>query len=108
MIRDGNAQRIAGRDVVRGDLVVLGEGDRVPADAMLVEASDLSADEVDPHGQVGSGAQARSASRRRALATGRRRSTASLFEHAGDPRTRPLRGDRNWGEERDWPHRPSA
>ena len=45
VIRDGNAQRIAGRDVVRGDLVVLGEGDRVPADAMLVEASDLSADE---------------------------------------------------------------
>jgi P-type Ca2+ transporter type 2C len=45
VIRDGNPQRIAGRDVVRGDLVVLGEGDRVPADAMLVEASDLSADE---------------------------------------------------------------
>ena len=33
VIRDGLRKRIAGRDVVRGDLVVLSEGDRVPADA---------------------------------------------------------------------------
>ena len=30
-------QRIAGRDVVRGDLLVLHEGDRVAADAVLVQ-----------------------------------------------------------------------
>jgi Ca2+-transporting ATPase len=30
VIRDGQQQRIAGREVVRGDIVVLAEGDRVP------------------------------------------------------------------------------
>ena len=37
VIRDGSEQRIAGRDVVRGDLLVLHEGDRIAADARLVE-----------------------------------------------------------------------
>jgi Ca2+-transporting ATPase len=45
VIRDAKRMRIAGRDVVRGDLVLLSEGDRVPADARLVEATDLQADE---------------------------------------------------------------
>ncbi|MFZ5616496.1 MAG: cation-translocating P-type ATPase [Pseudomonadota bacterium] len=45
VIRDGARKRIAGRDVVRGDLVVLSEGDRVPADASLMEATHLEADE---------------------------------------------------------------
>lgn len=38
VIRDGQPQRIAGREVVRGDLLKLSEGDRVPADALLVSA----------------------------------------------------------------------
>jgi Ca2+-transporting ATPase len=45
VIRSGERKRIAGREVVRGDLVVLAEGDRVPADARLLEASDLLTDE---------------------------------------------------------------
>jgi Ca2+-transporting ATPase len=45
VIRDGARQRIAGREVVRGDLLVLSEGDRVPADAQLTEAEALMADE---------------------------------------------------------------
>jgi Ca2+-transporting ATPase len=45
VIRDGQPQRIAGRDVVRGDLLKLSEGDRVPADALLVTADGLRADE---------------------------------------------------------------
>ncbi|MDO9439786.1 MAG: cation-translocating P-type ATPase [Beijerinckiaceae bacterium] len=45
VIRDGEQKRIAGRDVVRGDLLVLAEGDRVPADARLLSAHDLQADE---------------------------------------------------------------
>ena len=45
VIRDGERVRIAGREVVRGDFVVLNEGDRVPADAMLVQSSDLQTDE---------------------------------------------------------------
>ncbi|MFM9844621.1 MAG: cation-translocating P-type ATPase [Dongiaceae bacterium] len=45
VIRDGERRRIAGREVARGDLIVLAEGDRVPADAVLVLAQDLQADE---------------------------------------------------------------
>src|SRR3954469_15602959 len=45
VIRDGERRRIAGREVVCGDLVVLAEGDRVPADAVLVEQHDLHTDE---------------------------------------------------------------
>ena len=45
VVRDGQRKRIAGREVVRGDWVVLAEGDRVPADAVLVESQDLQTDE---------------------------------------------------------------
>src|SRR5262245_10638428 len=45
VIRDGESKRIAGREVVHGDLVVLSEGDRVPADAVLVQSHDLQTDE---------------------------------------------------------------
>lgn len=45
VVRDGVRQRIPGRDIVPGDLVILAEGDRVPADALLVEGHDLLADE---------------------------------------------------------------
>ncbi|WP_246212095.1 cation-translocating P-type ATPase [Usitatibacter palustris] len=45
VIRDGREQRIAGAQVVRGDLLMLREGDRVPADARLIEANDFMVDE---------------------------------------------------------------
>lgn len=45
VIRDGARVHIAGREVVRGDLIVLEQGDRIAADAVLVEASDLQTDE---------------------------------------------------------------
>ncbi len=45
VVRGGERRRVAGREVARGDLVVIAEGDRVPADAVLVEASHLEADE---------------------------------------------------------------
>ena len=45
VIRDGIRKRIAGRDVARGDIVVLAEGDRVPADAVLVQSHTLQTDE---------------------------------------------------------------
>ena len=44
-IRDGAEKRIAGSKVVRGDLLILAEGDRVPADAMVLSAHDLYCDE---------------------------------------------------------------
>jgi P-type Ca2+ transporter type 2C len=45
VLRDGVQTRIAGRDVVRGDVMLLVEGDRVPADAILVECMSMSIDE---------------------------------------------------------------
>jgi Ca2+-transporting ATPase len=45
VIRDGAEQRIAGAEVVRGDLVILAEGDRVPADATVLAAHALQCDE---------------------------------------------------------------
>jgi Ca2+-transporting ATPase len=45
VIRGGERKRIAGREVVRGDFIVLSEGDRVPADAVLVQCHDLQIDE---------------------------------------------------------------
>jgi P-type Ca2+ transporter type 2C len=45
VIRDGQRKRIAGREVVRGDVLVLAEGDRVPADAIVRSCTNLSTDE---------------------------------------------------------------
>ncbi|TFH42571.1 MAG: HAD family hydrolase, partial [Chrysiogenales bacterium] len=45
VIRNGVQVRIAGRDVVRDDIVLLAEGDRVPADAAVLHAVNVSADE---------------------------------------------------------------
>ena len=45
VIRGGERRRIAGREVVRGDIVILAEGDRIPADASLLGANQLQIDE---------------------------------------------------------------
>ena len=45
VIRNGERLRVPGREVVRGDVLVLQEGDRVPADALLWKLSDLRLDE---------------------------------------------------------------
>ncbi len=45
VVRDGQRKRIAGREVVRGDVLVLAEGDRVPADAIVLSCTNLSTDE---------------------------------------------------------------
>jgi P-type Ca2+ transporter type 2C len=45
VIRDGERKRIAGREVVRDDILMLAEGDRVPADAIVLSCTNLSTDE---------------------------------------------------------------
>jgi Ca2+-transporting ATPase len=45
VLRDGTAQRIAGREVVVGDVLLLAEGDRVPADAVLIQGTEIQVDE---------------------------------------------------------------
>ena len=46
VIRNGMQQRIPGREVVRGDIVELVEGDRVPADAILLQCTSMTVDEA--------------------------------------------------------------
>ena len=45
VIRDGETKRISGREVVTGDIIILHEGDRVPADAFIFQSVSLLADE---------------------------------------------------------------
>ncbi len=45
VVRDAERQRIAGREVVEGDVIVLEQGDRVAADVLLLNAHDIQVDE---------------------------------------------------------------
>jgi Ca2+-transporting ATPase len=45
VIRDGIEIRIPGREVVPGDIVIINEGDRVPADGEIIESLNLQIDE---------------------------------------------------------------
>ena len=45
VVRDGETLRIPGREVVKGDILVLEAGDRIAADALVVEGRELEADE---------------------------------------------------------------
>jgi len=45
VVRDGAAHRIPGREVVRDDVVLLSEGDRVPADGVVLSSTNLTVDE---------------------------------------------------------------
>ena len=45
VIRDGEQKRIPGREVVKGDILILREGDRVPADGVVLFSTNLTVDE---------------------------------------------------------------
>lgn len=45
VVREGEQQRIASQELVPGDLILLSEGDRVPADAKIISSSGISVDE---------------------------------------------------------------
>jgi P-type Ca2+ transporter type 2C len=45
VIRDGGQKRIPGREVVKGDILILREGDRVPADGIVLSCTNLLVDE---------------------------------------------------------------
>ena len=46
VIRDGERQRIATHEIVPGDIVLVEAGDKIPADARLIEAANLQTDEA--------------------------------------------------------------
>ena len=45
VIRDGKRRRVSGREVVSGDIMIIVEGDRVPADAVVRACRSLTVDE---------------------------------------------------------------
>ena len=45
VLRDGQPQRIAGAEVVCGDILLLAEGDRIAADALLLDGNEVQVDE---------------------------------------------------------------
>ncbi len=45
VIRDGVQKRISGKEVVRDDIIIIREGDRVPADAIMLWGINVTADE---------------------------------------------------------------
>jgi Ca2+-transporting ATPase len=51
VLRDGRVQRVPSAQLVRGDLLVLGEGDAVGADARLIEAASLRVQEASLTGE---------------------------------------------------------
>jgi magnesium-transporting ATPase (P-type) len=51
VLRDGQMQRIPSAQLVRGDLLVLGEGDAVGADARLIQAASLRVQEASLTGE---------------------------------------------------------
>jgi Ca2+-transporting ATPase len=63
--REGNLVRLDARELVVGDIVLLAEGDRVPADVLLIEVSNLAVDESlltgesEPVNKVGASSEAR-------------------------------------------------
>ena len=83
VIRDGERVRVAGRDVVRGAPAVLAEGDRVPADAVLLECVNFSVDESALTGE--------SIPVRKTLVE-----AASVIKISGDPSSRPSLVRTSW------------
>jgi Ca2+-transporting ATPase len=45
VIRDGNEIRLPARDLVPDDILILNEGDRIPADAQVIETTNFQVDE---------------------------------------------------------------
>src|SRR6185369_2237754 len=45
VVRDAHTRRIPGREVVRDDIVLVSEGDRIPADSVVLSSLNLTVDE---------------------------------------------------------------
>lgn len=52
VIRDGEIQKISSEELVVDDIIVLQEGDRIPADAQLIEVTNLAVDEAVMNGEA--------------------------------------------------------
>ena len=93
VVRGGARRRIAGREVVPGDILVLSEGDRVPADGILLSARESGDRRVAADRRIRAGSKARGARRHDDGAAGRRRSAVRVLGDAGRSRRRACAGD---------------
>jgi len=51
VLRDGEVKKILARDIVPGDILILEEGEQIPADAILLEANELQTQEASLNGE---------------------------------------------------------
>ena len=105
VIRDNAERRIPGREVVRGDLLVVREGDRVAGDGSVLRAADLRVDE-----SLITGESVAVDKHRRATAGENRaaKARAPVRRHAGREGPRPRRGHRDRRAHGNGTHRPVA
>ena len=82
VMRDGAALRIAGRELVRGDVLIVKEGDRVPADAVMLEGQRPARRRIAADRRIGAGAQDRMGRPHAARPRRRRRPAVHLLGHA--------------------------
>ena len=93
VVRGGRERTIAAAELVRGDLIVVREGDRVPADARVVAGERLDVDESAAHGRVGGGGEVAPSRSSRNHARGAH--LDALRRHGRHPRPRPCARDRH-------------
>ena len=106
-----SASGIAGRDVVRGDFVVLAEGDRAPSDAVLVQGHDLQTDESLLTGEASTPcvkSPARIALHPKRLGRVAMTFHSQAFRFVGRARNRRRRGNRDRSTQRNWKNRTDA
>ena len=86
VVRDGSRREISAQEVVPGDVLLVGEGERIAADSRLVEESSLEVDESALTGESLPGRQADRAGRARHPAG--RAGVDDLRRHGRHPRPR--------------------
>ena len=106
VIRDGERQRVATDDIVPGDIVLVEAGDKIPADARIVEAANLQTDEAPLTGE--SMPVPKEVEPVEGDCRPRRPPQHAVLGHGRHLRPRPRRGRRDRHGDRGRPHRRAA
>ena len=103
VIRDGERQSIPAAEIVPGDLILIEEGDTIPADARLIQVHRAANGGSGADGREPAGVEGYRGDRGRG---GTRRSPQhGLQRHGGDLRARARGGHGDRNADRDGPHR---
>ena len=106
VVRDGERQRVATHDIVPGDIVMIEAGDKIPADARIIESANLHTDEAPLTGESMPVAKETQADRRRRRP--RRSPQHAVLQHRRHLWPRPRRCRRHRDGDRGRPHRRPA